>query len=85
VSALCLHADTSLSGEKVAAALDKVVALRGAPESITVEKGAEFGSKAMDLWAYTNGVYLDFIRPGRPVVGIPITLYFDPLNCTVGG
>jgi putative transposase len=32
---LCLHADTSLSGEKVAAALDKVVMLRGAPESIT--------------------------------------------------
>lgn len=64
---LCLHADTALSGEKVAAALDKVVALRGAPESITVDNGTEFASKAMDLWAYTNGVHLDFIRPGRPV------------------
>ena len=64
---LCLHADTSLSGEKVAAALDKVVALRGAPESITVDNGTEFASKAMDLWAYANGVHLDFIRPGRPV------------------
>ena len=21
----------------------------------------------MDHWAYTNGVHLDFIRPGRPV------------------
>ncbi len=21
----------------------------------------------MDLWAYKNGVHLDFIRPGRPV------------------
>ena len=28
--------------------------------------GTEFASKAMDLWAYTNGVHLDFIRPGRP-------------------
>ena len=64
---LCLHADTSLSGEKVAAALDKVVTLRGAPASITVDNGTEFASKAMDLWAYTNGVHLDFIRPGRPV------------------
>ncbi len=64
---LCLHADTSLSGEKVAAALDKVVALRCAPESITVDNGTEFASKAMDLWAYANGVHLDFIRPGRPV------------------
>ena len=64
---LCLHADTSLSGEKVAAALSKVVALRGAPQSITVDNGTEFCSKAMDLWAYANGVHLDFIRPGRPV------------------
>ncbi len=64
---LTLHADTALSGEKVAAALDKIVASRGAPKSITVDNGTEFASKAMDHWAYSNGVYLDFIRPGRPV------------------
>ena len=34
---LCLHADTALSGEKVAAALDVIVAERGAPRSITVD------------------------------------------------
>ena len=62
---LTLHADTALSGEKVAIALDKIVAVRGAPKSITVDNGTEFASKAMDLWAYTNGVHLDFIRPGR--------------------
>ena len=50
-----------------AAGLDKVAALPGAPESITVDNGTEFASKAMDLWAYTNGVHLDFIRPERPV------------------
>jgi putative transposase len=64
---LTLHADTALSGEKVAAALDNIVVLRGAPKSITVDNGTEFASKAMDLWAYSNGVHLDFIRPGRPV------------------
>jgi putative transposase len=64
---LTLHADSALSGEKVARALDRVVAGRGAPKSITVDNGTEFASKAMDLWAYTNGVHLDFIRPGRPV------------------
>lgn len=47
--------------------LDKVVAERGAPQSITVDNGTEFASKAVDLWAYRNAVYLDFIRPGRPV------------------
>ncbi len=62
-----LLADNTLSGEKVATALDKVVSLRGAPQSITVDNGTEFTSKALDLWAYKNGVHLDFIRPGRPV------------------
>jgi len=64
---LTLFADTALSGEKVATALDKVVALRGTAQSITVDNGTEFASKAMDLWAYKNGVHLDFIRPGKPV------------------
>ena len=64
---LVLHADNTLSGEKVAMALDKVVALGGAPESITVDNGTEFTSKALDLWAYKNSVHLDFIRPGKPV------------------
>jgi putative transposase len=64
---LTLHADTALSGEKVATDLDEVIASRGAPQSITVDNGTEFASKAMDVWAYTHGVHLDFIRPGRPV------------------
>src|SRR5271154_5476461 len=64
---LVLHADTALSGEKVALGLDVVVAGRGAPQSITVDNGTEFASRAMDVWAYQNRVHLDFIRPGRPV------------------
>ena len=64
---LTLFADNALSGEKVAAALDKIVILRSTPESITVDNGTEFASKAMDLWAYKNGVHLDFIRPSKPV------------------
>jgi len=64
---VALFADVSLSGEKVAEVLDKVIAERGGPQSITVDNGTEFASKAVDLWAYQNAVYLDFIRPGRPV------------------
>jgi putative transposase len=62
-----LLADNTLSGEKVATALDKALMQRGAPESITVDNGTEFTSKALDHWAYRNSVHLDFIRPGRPV------------------
>ncbi len=64
---LTLDADTTPSGEKVAPALDKIVASLGAPKSITVDNGTEFASKAIDQWTYTNEVHLDFILPGRPV------------------
>jgi len=62
-----LLADNTLSGEKVAIALDKALLQRGAPESITVDNGTEFTSKALDHWAYRNRVHLDFIEPGKPV------------------
>jgi len=41
---LCLVADQSLTGEKVAQALELVVAQRGAPRAITVDNGSEFAS-----------------------------------------
>jgi putative transposase len=64
---LCLAADQSLTGEKVAQALEPVVTQRGAPHSITVDNGSEFASRAMEAWAYRHGIHLDFIRPGKPV------------------
>lgn len=64
---LCLLADQSLTGEKVAQALEPIVTQRGAPRSITVDNGSEFASRVMDAWAYRHGIQLDFIRPGKPV------------------
>ena len=40
--------------------------IRGAPRTIRVDNGPEFVSKALDRWAYENGVTLDFSRPGKP-------------------
>jgi transposase InsO family protein len=64
---LCLVADQSLTGEKVAQALEPVVMQRGAPRAITVDNGSEFASRVMDAWVYRHGIQLDFIRPGKPV------------------
>ncbi len=33
---------------------------------IRVDQGSEFISRDIDLWAYANGVTLDFSRPGKP-------------------
>lgn len=64
---LCLVADQSLTGKKVAEALEPVVLQRGTPRAITVDNGSEFASRVMDAWAYRHGIQLDFIRPGKPV------------------
>lgn len=57
----------SLTGTKVAACLTRLVEQRGIPQSITVDNGTEFCSRALDAWAYEHGVKIDFIRPGKPV------------------
>jgi putative transposase len=49
---LCLVAYQSLTGEKVAQALEPVVMQRGAPRAITVDNGSKFASRVMDAWAY---------------------------------
>jgi putative transposase len=64
---LSAFADHSQTGERVVEQMKRLVAVRGAPESITTDNGSEFGGKAMETWAYQAGVKLDFIRPGKPV------------------
>jgi len=64
---LCVHAERSQTGKKVAEQLNRIIARRGAPESITSDNGSEFVGKAMETWSYQTGVKLDFIRPGKPV------------------
>jgi putative transposase len=64
---ILLLADQSLTAAKVAAALDRAIAARGSPESITVDNGSEFASSLMDRWAHSAGISLSFIRPGKPV------------------
>ena len=56
-----------LTGQDVAAAtLERLRFDRGLPQRIYCGNGTEFVSAAMDRWAYTNGVILDFSRRGKP-------------------
>lgn len=57
----------SLPAAKVIQVLERVIAERGRPVSIVCDNGPEFTSRALDQWAYTHGVQLQFIRPGKPV------------------
>ena len=62
-----MEVDTSLNGKRVVQTLERLAALRGLPEVITVDNGPEFSGKTLDEWAYKNKVHLNFIRPGKPV------------------
>jgi putative transposase len=56
----------SLTGERVVTLLDRLRSTVGVPQRIAIDNGPEFISKALDAWAYQNGVQLEFSRPGKP-------------------
>jgi putative transposase len=62
-----IEVDTSITGFRVSRVLEWLSMTRGLPQFITVDNGPEFAGMALDRWAYTKGVKLDFIRPGKPV------------------
>ncbi|MDP9354570.1 MAG: IS3 family transposase [Chloroflexota bacterium] len=61
-----IEVGTSLTGERVVAILEGLKRTVGVPERIAIDNGPEFISKALDAWAYQNGVQLEFSRPGKP-------------------
>ncbi len=61
-----IEVGVSLTGERVVAILERLQRTIGAPARIAIDNGPEFVSKALDAWAYRNGVRLEFSRPGKP-------------------
>jgi putative transposase len=56
----------SLPGQRVVSVLNRLAFIHGKPEVIILDNGPEMISKALDQWAYENGVKLHFIDPGKP-------------------
>jgi putative transposase len=63
---LVIEVDISLPGRRVVQVLERLAESRGLPVSITVDNGPEFAGKALDEWAYSQGLKLNFIEPGKP-------------------
>jgi putative transposase len=61
-----IEVGVSLTGERVVAVLERLKRTTGTPQRIAIDNGPEFVSKALDAWAYRNGVQLEFSRPGKP-------------------
>jgi putative transposase len=63
---LCLVADTSISGARVARELDTLVRLYGKPACIVSDNGTEFTSRAILEWAAKNEIEWHYIDPASP-------------------
>ena len=63
---VAIEVDTSITGVRVRAVLQRLAETRGLPASITVDHGPEFEGQVLDAWAYSSNVRLSFIRPGKP-------------------
>jgi putative transposase len=63
---VAVEVDTSITGSRVKAVMERLAGTRGLPLSITVDHGPEFEGQVLDAWAYQHNVHLSFIRPGKP-------------------
>jgi len=64
---LALEADSSLTGRRVSAVLNRIALFRGLPKEILTDNGPEFTSNVMNAWAYDHRVEHIFIDPGKPM------------------
>jgi putative transposase len=58
--------DHAISGDYVTRALDQAARFRGFPRAIRTDQGPEYTGRALDQWAYRNGVDLKLIQAGKP-------------------
>lgn len=64
---LAIEVGQGLRGDNVVAVMARLKQLQHrVPKQFQTDNGSEFISKALDKWAYENGVTMDFSRPGKP-------------------
>ena len=62
---LAIEVGQALKGTDVVEVLNQIRLERGAPKMLFCDNGSEFTSQIMDLWAYQNGVQIDFQPAGE--------------------
>ena len=68
-----LQVGLRLGGNDVVQVFNRLIADRGIPDSIRLDNSPKFTSRALDHWAWCNGVTLDFILADEVHAGRPRT------------
>ena len=58
--------DTSITGRRLVAELDKIIERRGKPRTIVSDNGGEMTSRAVLQWTMETGIDWHYIAPGKP-------------------
>jgi putative transposase len=64
--ALAIEIDFSLSSLRVIRALEQIINWRGKPKIIRCDNGPEYISSALQTWAESNHIRIEYIQPGNP-------------------
>jgi len=78
--ALAIDVAPDIKGEQVVLTTMRITSPLSAPKTIRVNNSPEFISKALDRWAYENGVTLDFSGPGKPTDNAFMESFNVPLS-----
>jgi putative transposase len=63
---LAIDVDLSLPAARVIRSLDQIIEWRGKPATIRCDNGPEYISGALQRWAESHGITLNYIQPGNP-------------------
>lgn len=64
--ALGIDVDLSLPSERVIRSLNQIIAWRGCPRVIRCDNGPEYISAALQNWAKSCGIRIEYMQPGNP-------------------
>ena len=64
--ALGIEIDFSLSALRVIRALEQIISWRGKPKVIRCDNGPEYISYALQTWAESKHIKIEYIQPGNP-------------------
>ena len=64
--ALGIEIDFSLSSLRVIRALEQIISWRGRPKVIRCDNGPEYISSALQTWAESKHIKIEYIQPGNP-------------------
>jgi putative transposase len=63
---LAIEIDTSLRATRLVRVFERLKETRGLPDILRVDNGPEFLGQVFVDWCKANGIFIDYIEPGKP-------------------